>query len=167
MRSIIFLILFVIPSSVIASNITEDFFSEKDKISKSDFSALGALQEKYIIKFEHLYETCGTQQEYFDLITLSHLIEGSHQLEYYSEVASEAIMYCPNELLKAMEIHHSEVVSKFVDALVIKIAPWDVAQAIYPALMKTEHKNMYETYFKNWVHNCVNSKGVAIVGCGQ
>lgn len=154
-------------SVVSAEPISETFLSEKDKIKKRDFRSLGKLEEKYILKFRHLEKGCGTDKEYFDLVTIGYLIEGTHTLEFYSEVASKAIMLCPDNVLKVLRTHHGEPVANFVRTLVIRIPPWEVAEAIYPELLKNEHQLIYEEYFKKWVHTCVNNKGKAIVGCGN
>ena len=165
MKSLFILFIIFHSSFVIAEPISEMFLSEKDDIKKNDVNALGKLQEKYIARFMHLEDKCGTDKDYFDLITIGYLIEGAHFVEFYSKVASRAIMLCPNNLLKVLKRHHGEPSSNFVNMLGVRIPPWEVGEAIYSEVIKPEHMQVYNNYFKEWIHHCVNDKGKAVEGC--
>ncbi len=150
-----------------AASFADDFLTARDQIPANDYAALNELQENYLSKFNHLVSMCGTEEDYINLVTLGFLIEGTHPIEQFSEIASKATMHCPDMVLNALAEHHGEPVVNFVGALGIRIAPWVVAESIYPELLKYEHRKVYDEYFKPWIHNCVDANGEAIVGCGQ
>lgn len=166
MKFIIFIITLFFGVLVQAELISEQFLSQKEKIAPDDFFGLANFQEQFISEFEHLGKKCGSEKEYYDLVTLGYLIEGTHLLEYYSEIASKAIMKCPKEVINTLKRHHAEPVANFVNSLGIRIPPWEVAEAIYQEVSRKENTNIYNQYFKKWFNACVTSNGKAIVGCG-
>ena len=148
-------------------NITEEFLSKKENVESNKASQLAEFQIEFIDRFAHLAEKCGSQKEYYDLITIGFLIEGTHILEYFSEIAAKATMLCPSSVLEALAIHHSEPFHTFADSLVIRVPPWEVAESIFHTVTDPKYQKVYDIYFASWLHQCVDSKGVAIVGCGN
>lgn len=162
---IIALILLLICNVSLAETITEKFKRQLSDNKSGDRSIFASLQTEALRNFNRLTSKCGTKAEYLDLMMFGELIRGVSPLQYYSELATVAFMTCPTGLLQVLDDVDKTLGKSFISKLGIVIPPWELAESIYPAVIKPEYNQVYELYFENWLPGCVDSHGKAIVMC--